>query len=86
MILSSYRIIVFDIEATGPTPEKGDMVIETSAVPVVNDEICIKEGFEKLVNPECKIPILWMHGKVLDSYYQVESDTVVIPFQNHRNK
>jgi len=50
------KLIAFDLETTGLYPEKGDMIIEIAAVPIIDDEIITNNAFESLVNPDKKIP------------------------------
>jgi len=50
------KLIAFDLETTGLYPEKGDMIIEIAAVPIIDDEIITNNVFESLVNPDKKIP------------------------------
>jgi DNA polymerase III epsilon subunit len=50
------KIIAIDLETTGLDPEKGDMILEIGAVPIINNEVRREEAFERLVNPNKKIP------------------------------
>jgi len=51
------KLIVFDIETTGLYPERGDRIIEIGAVPIINNDIIFDEKFERLIDPEIKIPL-----------------------------
>jgi len=51
-----HKIIVIDLETTGLYPEQGDRIVEIGAVPIIDDEVMLCEGFDSLVDPGIPIP------------------------------
>jgi len=62
MLIREAEFVVFDIETTGLSPQKGDRICEIGAVRIKNSEIT--DSFETLVNPQRDIPpqVVRIHG------------------------
>ena len=54
LLKNTRKFVVFDLETTGFSPEKGDKIIEIGAVKIYDDEII--DEFSVLINPEINIP------------------------------
>jgi len=56
--------VVFDIEATGTSPENGDRIVELAAVKILPGLKIDNEKFQSLVNPDRDIPqrVIDIHG------------------------
>ncbi|MEK4522652.1 exonuclease domain-containing protein [Psychrobacillus sp. FSL W7-1493] len=54
--LMDLKIVVFDIETTGFSPEKGDTIISIGAIKVRGEQIIEDEVFYSLIHTEQKIP------------------------------
>lgn len=69
--------IVLDIETTGLSPVKNE-IIELSAIRVVNNKIT--EEFSKLINPECYVSsfITNLTGITTEMLYEAEKAPIVI--------
>lgn len=52
--LKEKEYVIFDVETTGLSPDRGDRVIEVAAVKVENGEVV--DQFESLINPHRSIP------------------------------
>jgi DNA polymerase-3 subunit alpha (Gram-positive type) len=50
------KLIVIDLETTGLYPEQGARIVEIGAVPIIDNEVVLCEGFATLVNPGIPIP------------------------------
>jgi len=96
---SELRVVVFDIETTGFSPERGDRILSIGAVKMVGDQVLENETFYSLINSEGEIPenIIELTGikeedllgappieKVLKDFYQfVKNDTLVAHHASH---
>ena len=54
--LMDLKVVVFDIETTGFSPEKGDTIISLGAIKMRGDQIIEDEVFYSLIHTDQKIP------------------------------
>jgi DNA polymerase-3 subunit epsilon len=84
--LSELTFTVFDTETTGLQPTRGDEIISVGAVRVVNGRLLRHESFERLVDPQRRVPpaATAVHGltrEMLDG--QPTIDTVLPEFARY---
>lgn len=86
-ILYSHReFVVFDLETTGLSPEKGNEIIEIGAIRVVDGKI--KDEFSSFVQPKRKIPafISDLTGITNEMVNDAPNNKIVLPeFKNFIN-